>query len=234
MEKKTSQQRPIITVTHHIRNPVYVLKSYLEALQSEEAGVLNEKQREYLSACLRNTEKVSKTIEKMVSVIEAEEGLGELKQERVLMGELIKEVLKKNKDLFTTTNTNAFLTEEEKDLAVSADREKVQKVLTILLFNAVKYKRPGEAEVDVVIKKHEEGVLCSVADTGVGFGEAETEHIFKKFYRGSSAMKTDPGGIGVDLYVLKKMVEAMGGRVWAETRNERNGAVFSFILPYYN
>ncbi len=225
-EKNSLSKNPIITVSHHIRNPVYVLKSYLQALSSGDAGEISEKQRLYLSACLRNADKVSDTLEKLVMVVEAEGKLYDLKNEDLDIVDLTKKVIDKNKELLLATSTNVSLVSSEEKIIIRGDEEKLEQALGIFLFNAVKYKRAGEAEVEITIKKEGESMILSVADTGIGFLEEEAEKIFTKFYRSEKAMKTDPGGIGVDLYITKIIIEAMRGSVWAQQRNSREGSVF--------
>ena len=114
---------------------------------------------------------------------------------------------------------------------VFADRDRVAEVLTNLLDNANKYS-PAGADIFVDLRADETEVAVSVRDGGPGLREEDLERVFEKFYRTDSSDSQVAYGYGLGLFVCRQLVEAMGGRIWAEN-HPQGGAVFSFSLPVW-
>ncbi len=112
---------------------------------------------------------------------------------------------------------------------VLADRDRVAEVLTNLLDNADKYSPPG-SPLAVEVRADQVEVTLAVRDTGRGLPAGSLEQVFEKFYRADSSDSQPAYGYGLGLYVCRRLIEAHGGRIWAEN-NPDGGAVFSFTLP---
>jgi PAS domain S-box-containing protein len=112
-----------------------------------------------------------------------------------------------------------------------ADRDRTAEVLTNLLDNADKYS-PPDGEIAVEVRADQTGVIVSVRDYGPGIPPDDIERIFDKFYRTDSSDSQIAYGYGLGLYVCRRLIEAQGGRIWAENHPDR-GAVFSFMLPVW-
>jgi two-component system sensor histidine kinase KdpD len=110
---------------------------------------------------------------------------------------------------------------------VELDYLQMDQVLTNLLENAIRYT-PPESPIEVSAQVEGEDMMISVADRGPGVPVIDLERIFDKFYRVLGTQRTTGSGLG--LAVCKGLVEAHGGRIWAENR-EGGGAVFLFTLP---
>jgi PAS domain S-box-containing protein len=111
---------------------------------------------------------------------------------------------------------------------VSGNETCVEQVLRNLISNAEKYSQAGTT-IDVHIVNADDSLVLGVADRGLGIAADETEQIFEPFFR-SAAGSTSRSGVGIGLSVCKRLVDAMGGRIWASAR-EGGGSVFSFSLP---
>jgi K+-sensing histidine kinase KdpD len=114
---------------------------------------------------------------------------------------------------------------------VFADRHWVVEVLLNLLDNADKYSPAGE-EVALEVRAEQTEVTISVRDFGPGLSPKDIERVFDKFYRTDSSDSQVAYGYGLGLYVCRRLVEAQGGRIWAENHPNR-GAIFSFTLPVW-
>jgi len=112
---------------------------------------------------------------------------------------------------------------------VYADRDRMAEALVNLLDNADKYSPPGK-DVVIEVRANEVEVVISVRDHGRGLPTTDLERVFEKFYRTDSSDSQDAYGYGLGLYVCRLLVEAQGGRIWAEN-HPRGGAVFSFAIP---
>jgi two-component system phosphate regulon sensor histidine kinase PhoR len=112
---------------------------------------------------------------------------------------------------------------------VFADRDRVAEVLANLLDNAGKYSPAGK-EISIEVRADQTEVTLSVRDHGPGLSAADVERVFDKFYRADNSDSQAAYGYGLGLYVCRRLVEAQGGRIWAEN-HPAGGAVFSFTLP---
>jgi len=114
---------------------------------------------------------------------------------------------------------------------VYADRDRVSEVLANLLDNADKYS-PPESDIEVDIRADQDVVAVSVRDFGQGLPEEDLDRLFDKFYRTDGSDSQEAYGYGLGLYVCRKLVEAQGGRIWADN-HAGGGAIFSFTLPVW-
>jgi PAS domain S-box-containing protein len=114
---------------------------------------------------------------------------------------------------------------------VYADRDRVAEVLANLLDNADKYSSPGK-EITIQLRADQMEVTVAVRDAGSGIPSQDLERIFDKFYRTDSTDAQTAYGYGLGLYVCQRLIEAQGGRIWAENHPD-GGALFSFALPVW-
>jgi PAS domain S-box-containing protein len=120
------------------------------------------------------------------------------------------------------------LTGEPRHLIVEADRPYLDLILENLLSNAVKYS-PPEAPIEVVVKSTDGEARVLVLDRGIGLQGTDMEQLFTAFYRSEPA-RSRSSGLGIGLAACKRVVESLGGRVWARAR-EDGGSEFGFALP---
>ncbi len=114
---------------------------------------------------------------------------------------------------------------------VMADSDRAMQVLTNLLGNALRYTPvAGSVRVRVAPASRRE-VAVSVSDTGVGIAPEHLARVFERFYRVDKSRSRVLGGSGVGLTIARALVEAMGGRIWAESAGTGQGATFTFTLP---
>lgn len=112
---------------------------------------------------------------------------------------------------------------------VFADRDRLAEVLTNLLDNADKYSPQG-SDLTIEVQADQTEVTLAVRDTGRGLPPNDLQRVFDKFYRADNSDSQAAYGYGLGLYVCRRIVEAQGGRIWAENA-PGGGAVFSFTLP---
>jgi signal transduction histidine kinase len=102
---------------------------------------------------------------------------------------------------------------------MEVDGERLRQVIINLLGNAVKFSDPG-GSVSIKVEKQKDQLLFQVSDRGIGIPEEAKAHLFERFYRGT----------GLGLYISKQIIEAHGGRIWADSKLGK-GSTFSFTLP---
>ena len=108
-----------------------------------------------------------------------------------------------------------------------ADEARVEQVLVNLIHNAIKFT-PSGGRISISAKAKNNDILASVADTGVGIPADDLPRIFERFYKADKSRSG--GGTGLGLAIAKHIVEAHGGRIWAESV-EGKGSTFNFTLP---
>src|SRR5262249_25664780 len=143
----------------------------------------------------------------------------------VSVTDLITEVLDR---CYTATRNHQVTTEvDEKLLPVQVDFRLISEVLANLVENAAKYSPTG-SRIDIRAKMEDNQLMVSVQDQGEGILPDEIERIFEKFYRGSRSKDSD--GTGMGLAIARGIIDAHGGRIWAEN-GPQQGAIFRFVIP---
>jgi hypothetical protein len=109
-----------------------------------------------------------------------------------------------------------------------ADKDHLREVVSNIIENAIKYTKEGLVEVDVI--GDDEQITVSVKDSGIGIPPEDLPHLFQKFYRVDNSDTREIGGTGLGLYLSRRLVENMNGRVWVESKFQK-GSTFFVSLP---
>lgn len=230
-KEKLKISEAISIVAHQLRHPISVIKSYLEALISEDFGKLNEKQKEYLEDSLENIKRITKTMNQLLDVSRIEQGRYELKLEPVSLVEIVESVIKELALWSEASNCEIFFKRPKEILPPAlTDHLKIRQVIENLIINAIKYKKAGRGKVEIALEKKGKEILFSCKDNGIGIAKEDFPKVFSKFYRSEEAMEIDPTGSGLGLYLNKATIEASGGRIWF-SKNRDFGMTFYFTLP---
>jgi len=228
--RKTRISEPVSVVAHQLKNPITVLKSYLEVLESQDIGKINAKQREYLRISLENVQKMSAMVGNLLDVSQIEEDRYNLRPRDTDLVEIIQEVIDDLSLWAKARNSEIIFTPPKELPRAYVDPAKIRTVLENLISNAVKYKdlRAGKVEIDVELKAGE--ILFTCKDNGFGIPKLEHGKVFSKFYRSSEALDVEPSGTGIGLYINKAIIGLSGGKIWFK-RNKDVGITFYFTLP---
>jgi len=229
--KKPKISEVISIVAHQLKNPISILRNYLEVLISEELGALNQKQKEYLKDILETVETIHKTTNHFLDVYLIEEKKYKLKKEKFFLGEIVRNVIEDFSVWALAANCKIFLKEEKKLPMVSSDSFKIRQVVENLISNAIKYKNPGRQNIEVFLQKKGKFILFSCKDRGIGIPKEDFKKVFRKFYRSEKAVELDPSGSGLGLFISKAIVELSGGKIWFK-KNKNSGMTFYFTLPF--
>ncbi len=126
--------------------------------------------------------------------------------------------------------TFIFKKPKTKPPVVKIDTEKIGLAVENFIENAFRYTLPG-GRVTVALKYGKKEIEFSIRDTGVGIPQRDKESIFKKFFRGTDAIKMNTGGTGLGLFIVKNIIAAHDGKIWFESE-ENKGTTFYFTLPF--
>jgi two-component system, OmpR family, sensor histidine kinase KdpD len=217
------------SVSHDLRTPLASIKAAASSLLQEDVQWDEETKRSFARSIEREADRLNHLVSNLLDMSRIEDGAIKPEKEWYMLPELIQDVLGRLRPLLQGRVVN---TQVPADLPpVELDYMQIDQVLTNLIENAVRYT-PKESSIDV--SAHCEGaqVVISVADRGPGIPPADLERVFDKFYRvlDGKLNTGHPSGSGLGLAVSKGLVEAHGGRIWAEPR-EGGGVVFSVALP---
>jgi signal transduction histidine kinase len=217
----------ISTLAHEMRTPLTSIKGYSTALLMEEATFDPETHREFLQIIDEECDVLQELIHDLLesSIIDA--GLLRLEPQPVRLPRLVKGVVD---DVANRNQKYRFLIDFPRDFPiVDVDPNRIEQVLRNLLDNAVKYS-PQEGLVVVRGEVREDEVVVSVADQGVGIAPEHLNRLFERFFRVGSGLGRHVVGSGLGLPIARTIVEAHGGRIWAESQVGQ-GSTFYFTLP---
>jgi signal transduction histidine kinase len=228
-ESEKMQKEFINIAAHELRNPIQPILGLTEAIYSD---VKDEKQLVILEVIIRNAKRLKRLTDNLLDITKIESQSLLLKKEKLNLNILIAEVLKD----YVTKQKNQQKIEivydfkHKEDINIEADRDRLVQVIHNLLDNALKFTTQTQQMIFVMIDKKNEGkekeVIVSVKDTGEGISEKILSKLFTKFATSDSTT-----GTGLGLYICKNIIEAHGGRIWAENNSGEKGAIFSFTLP---
>lgn len=216
----------ISIATHELRTPLTSVMGYAELLSGGEMS--KELQEKSVAVILRQATHLSKMIDDFLDVSRIESGREEMVLEAVDMRAAAEQVLSllapqaEAKDIAMTVSGDG-------GCLAYADRSKVERVLTNLVGNAIKYS-PDGATVEVSVQAGDGVVVTSVKDTGYGIPKQELEHIFEKFYRVRDKNTRDIRGTGLGLSLVKLIVESHGGGITVDSE-VGEGTTFAFTFP---
>ena len=222
------QSEFINVAAHELRTPIQPILALADVLRSK---IRDREQVELLDVILRNVKRFQRLSQDILDVTVIESRSLKLNKQAIDLNDLILSIVEDHQKQMQKSDGNVKLlyepeikTEEEKPILVQADRERITQVVWNLLNNAQKFTKHGTISISTRVTDRE--VIVSVKDTGEGIDPKIRPKLFSRFATNSSQ------GTGLGLYISKSVVEAHGGRMWAEDNiDRRHGATFYFSLP---
>jgi len=229
-ERMLEQLRADFTsfITHELRTPLTSVSGFLALVLGGYAGEVTEAQRRQLEAAHRQAKRLEGLVDNLLDLSAIEVGRLELQIGHFDLVPLLVEAAEVLRPQAVAKGVELRVGAVDEPLLVAADRERVLQVLTNLLANAVKYTDEG-GRVNAAARPTADGVAVEVADTGRGIPAEEIPHIFDKFYRVRAGARRVHGS-GLGLAICRGIVEAHGGRIWAESAPGQ-GSRFHFTIP---
>ena len=214
-------------IAHELRTPLAVIQANLEAMLDG----IRPLSAEEVADVHRETQLLSRLVTDLRDLSLAETGQLLLRKELTDLSALVRTSVARFSSWAEDKGVRLDV-EAAADLPrVEVDPDRVAQVLGNLLDNALRHTLPGgEVVVRLQPGAQRDEVRVTVSDTGSGIPEEHLPNIFERFYRADRARTRTGGGSGIGLAVVKQLVEAHGGRVWAESQPEE-GTAFRFVLP---
>jgi PAS domain S-box-containing protein len=215
----------ISIVSHELRTPVALIKGYASTLRRDDAKWDKATISDSLQVIEEEADRLSKMIDDLLDASRLQAGGLSLNRADVSLPSLASRVIER----FAAQSPKHHLVTDfpEKFPVILADETRVEQVLANLVSNALKYAPEGEIKISGQARP--EQVIVCVSDEGPGIEAKDLPHIFDRFYRSTTAVKQTKGA-GLGLYLARAIVEAHGGRIWADTSTGA-GARICFSLP---
>jgi signal transduction histidine kinase len=220
--------RFVSDAAHELKTPLAILRSYLEALGGDLADGLTAEQSQFLDAATDGARRLQHLVEKLLDVAALDGGHVPLRLGVVDCREVLDGVAAELAPLAARGGVHLEVGRAD-DVAVRADPERLEQVVRNLAENGVKYTRPGGRVCLSAATQGESGVI-TVSDTGIGIPAEALGRVFEEFVRIPGNQFLDGAGIG--LAIVRRLVLAMGGRVWAESAPGQ-GSAFRVELPLW-
>lgn len=235
LSKKNSELDDIIQIknrffgiaAHDLRNPLGNIISYCEFIE-EEPGNLSEEQEEFLCHIKSMASSMVKLVSDLLDYSSIESGKVKLTLEKFDMISFLKDILHLNRTIAERKKIKVNFLSNEKECNIIADKGKIEQVISNLYTNAVKYSFP-DSQIHINVKISENEFLLSIKDEGQGIADAELDLLFRPFQKTSSKTTAGETSTGLGLYIVKRIVDAHGGKIWVESELG-NGTTFYLAL----
>ncbi len=227
LEQVESMRRRLIgDVTHELRTPLTAIKGSMEGLID---GVLPSSP-ETFEQIHQEADRLSRLVDDLQELSRVEARAYPLDVRPVDAAALMGTIGKRLGFQFEDKGVSLTSSLPPSPVRVLADEDRVVQVLTNLVGNALQHT-PAGGSVTLSVQSAGDEILFTVRDTGAGIPAEHLTHIFDRFYRVDKSRSRVRGGSGIGLTIAKHLVEAHGGRIWAESDGEGQGSTFFFTLP---
>ncbi|MBK9265735.1 MAG: HAMP domain-containing histidine kinase [Polyangiaceae bacterium] len=213
-------------VVHDLRNPLSALKLASSFISPDKPLPTEERVRQSYSRVQRQVDRLERMTSDLLDAARIEAGILELQFDECDARSIAKATI----DLFEpTAPAHRFVLHVPSEhIALQCDPARIEQVLNNLVSNAIKYS-PRGGEVRLIVEQRDDSVVFSVSDEGVGMSKEDQAHLFEPFRRVGTSKETIPG-VGLGLFVVRRIVEAHGGRITVESEFGR-GSTFRVMLP---
>lgn len=226
----------ISATAHELRTPLVPIKIYSEYLRKGKLGEINDEQKSRLDEMLKATERLSKTIQEMLDVSRLSIGETYYDMKKTSLLDLVEEavdqieIVASERGITVKKDFISDIEDEDNNLYVQGDRDFLVMALKNLLDNATKYSNEGD-DVKINGTINEDDIQICVEDEGVGIPDGDLDDIFKEYYiAGDQLTRERSKGVGLGLFIVKKIVEDHDGKVWVESEKGK-GSKFYITLP---
>ncbi|WP_419174854.1 ATP-binding protein [Desulfosediminicola sp.] len=229
-EQESLRSDFIATLSHEIRTPLSTIQESVSMMHDEILGKINEKQRKFLAIAESELIRITELLHHLMDVSRLDALHGQGNKEEI---DLMPLVAKCAASVTSAADKNGITIDHDfasKSDIILANRKELQQVFINIISNAVKFSPQGGHIRIAILKKSKSGyVHVGVSDEGPGIAEEEIPLIFNRYYR-SKIVRKHMDGMGLGLYISKKIIDALGGTI-VVTNNSGNGCTFSVTLP---
>ncbi|MGZ8901738.1 MAG: ATP-binding protein, partial [Limisphaerales bacterium] len=227
------KSRFFANISHELRTPLTLLLAPLESMLTQSrnpASALPPQTQELLATMQANGMRLLKLINDLLDLVRLESGRMEVKDEPIEVDAFVRGLVQSVRNV---AEDKRIRLESHIDLEVGtimADRDKWEKILLNLVFNAVKFT-PSRGLVEVRVEKQDEILQVQVRDSGMGISKENMQNVFNRFWQADTSAQRKFQGAGIGLALVKELVEVQQGTVSVESEVNK-GTIFTIRLPY--
>ncbi len=227
-EVEDARRELFVAVSHDLRTPLASIRAMVEALSD---GVVadDSTRARYLESISNQVRRLSLLIDDVFELAKLDSGELRLQMERVRLEQVVQETVDALRPQADQAGVRLTFEGPPQGPPILADPERLTRVLYNLVQNALRHT-PADGAVTLTTSVAGPRVRVAVCDTGEGIDAEDLPHVFERFYRGERSRSRETGGSGLGLAIARGIVEAHGGRIWAESPPQ-SGAVVTFELP---
>lgn len=240
LEEEGDQADFISTASHEMRTPVASIEGYLGLALNPKTASIDERARKYLEEAHASSKHLGRLFKDLLDVTKLDDKKIRVQLTPVEMASTVRSIangqvpMMSEKGIHYTFGANAARSDNatrvvNQEVYASVDIDFLREAVNNLVENAIKYTASGGG-IWVNVRGDDDRVLINVTDTGIGISPDDLKHVFQKFYRADNSQTRTVGGTGLGLYLVKQRVEAMGGKVWAES-SFGEGSTFYLSFP---
>ena len=222
------QKEFINIASHEMKTPTQAIIGYADLIHKHP-----EKREDMMQSISRNAVRLQRLTNDILDVTRIDSRTLNLHKEQFDISDLIENIVQDYLGHIEKENQNVklfynFKQDMNDTLPIDADRDRIAQVISNLLSNAIKFTAKKNGDISVSAERKKKEVIVSIKDTGEGINPEIIPRLFTKFATRSFS------GTGLGLYISKNIVEAHGGKMWAENNPREEGATFTFTLPLSN
>jgi len=215
--------------SHELRTPLTVIRGYASLLEEGSLGPMPPMAEQALHTLMDKSSEMRVQVERMLLLARLEDGAAPPQLAPVDLRKVVKDALNRVQPQVRLRQGRLDLKLADSPLMVMGDSERLSSAMDNLLQNAVKFS-PGPPDIEVVGDRQNGRVRLVVKDHGIGIPQEARSHLFEKFYRVNNPQLQNATGTGIGLYLVRQVVESLGGRVEVESQ-PGNGSAFEIELP---
>ena len=213
-------------VSHELRTPIFTIQGYIETLLN---GAINDQKvnRTFLQKAFHHSENLNNLLNDLIDISMIESGLMSLSFRYFNLHKFLREIVSEIKQTMSKEGVELFLLQDDLELEVYGDKEKLKQVIVNLISNALKYTNEGA--VELIVAQKSKFISLTVKDTGIGISDEDRLRIFERFYRTNRERSSSVPGTGLGLAIVKHILEAHDTSI--EVKSELGvGSEFTFKL----
>ncbi|HKY55710.1 MAG TPA: GAF domain-containing sensor histidine kinase [Anaerolineales bacterium] len=212
--------------SHELRTPLGIIIGYSTFLKEDAKGELSEHATQVLNAAGQ----MRSILDEMNNLAMLKSDEMKLKPQKIVMQDMLTYASEGIKEIASARDQTLTYEFPEEPLTVEVDIDKTALAFGNILNNAIRFSQPG-SKITVGTNKQGNQVLAWVQDQGIGIPPDKLQKIFEEFYQIEPPNTRHYGGLGIGLTIAKGLIEAQGGKIWAESQGLGSGATFKVLLP---
>lgn len=218
-------QALLSSVSHELKTPLTAIIGNATALKQKEQSLSEIGREQALGDLIESSERLNRVVENLLDMTRISSGTLKVRDDLFEINDFADSTL--NRYVSVLKHHQVIFKKSDQEVLVKGDDKLLEHVLSNLLSNAVSYS-PRGSEIEVQVLCDETHARVLVMDEGPGIPQDSIDKVFERFYR---VPGTPTGGTGLGLSIAKSLVNAMGGKIEIQNRNDRSGSVFTFSLP---